>query len=81
MTDEKGRALDRAAMARNAGRAVAAYEKHQREARGLTAALEAYEAGIPSSLPDSNQYKKLVEAHRWGKHHAPHQDPRCPACA
>lgn len=42
-------------------------------------ALRAYRGGRPSLLPESNPYKRAVEAHRWGAHYA---GPRvgCPVC-
>ena len=31
-------------------------------------ALEAHLKGVPSTLPDSNPNKGVLEDHRWGKH-------------
>jgi len=44
------------------------------------AALRAYDSGVPSTLPDSNQYKSNVEQHRWGAHHRTAVFS-CPVCA
>jgi hypothetical protein len=43
-----------------------------------TAALYAYAAGVPSSLPDRNRYKTMVLEHRWGGHGEPVEF--CPVC-
>lgn len=43
------------------------------------AALYAYAAGVPSTLPSTNRYKTLVQDHRWGEHR---EGPvnGCPVC-
>ena len=45
-------------------------------------ALDYYNRGIPSLLPDSNRWKLAVERHRWGWHANPPEETRswCPAC-
>lgn len=42
----------------------------ERRAEQYAAAVEADTRGVPSSLPEGNPYKVLVEDHRWGRHHA-----------
>jgi hypothetical protein len=42
-------------------------------------AVDYYDKGIPSSLPDNNPYKIYAENHRWGRHHD-HKSKDCPVC-
>lgn len=62
--DEKGRASDRAAMARNAGRAVAAHEKAQQDAAAST----------ESNLDDMTAREAAEQRANW------HPDFRCSNC-
>lgn len=50
-------------------------------------AAAAYDAGLPSLLPENNVYKRLVEEHRWGYHNddrhpdlPPNTGKACPIC-
>ena len=42
-------------------------------------AIEYFDKGIPSVLPDDNPYKGYVEHHRWG-YHTRKYSPNCPVC-
>jgi hypothetical protein len=42
-------------------------------------ALKALDDGVPSTLPDSNPFKRAVEQHRWGNRTNAHKQS-CPAC-
>lgn len=42
-------------------------------------AIEYYDRGIPSALPNGNPYKGYVENHRWG-YHAANNNRNCPVC-
>ena len=53
------------------------YEPRDDESQRVEA-LRYFGGGIPSALPKSNQFRGLVENHRWGRHPAP--APGCPAC-
>lgn len=44
-------------------------------------ALAAFDAGVPSTLPDTNRFRPVVEAHRWGRHGERPQTATCPVCA
>lgn len=42
-------------------------------------AIEYYDKGILSALPNGNPYKAFVEAHYWG-YHATNSSRDCPVC-
>lgn len=41
-------------------------------------ALDYYDRGFPSLLPEENRWKRLVQNHRWGYHQMPKKG--CPVC-
>ena len=42
-------------------------------------AIEYYDNGIPSALPNGNPFKAYAENHRWGYHGA-NNNRNCPVC-
>jgi len=54
------------------------YEKSAREVK-KDIAIEFYDRGVPSALPDDNPFKRAVEQHRWGNRTDAHAIG-CPIC-
>ena len=42
-------------------------------------AIEYFDRGIPSALPNGNPFKGYAENHRWG-YHAANNNLNCPIC-
>lgn len=54
---------------------------YQRKLEQQAEALKFYDAGVPSTLPNTNRFKSRVEAHRWGRHGDRPIPNTCPVCA